>query len=825
MIFKKIDKWKLINSDLRLNTEVVVPNDITKTLYDLGLIKEPYFGFNHKEIKKFVDMDYTYQTNFSFSVSDISSDEELFLSFKGIDTFADVYLNGKLLGKVENMFLRYDFNVTDICVNGQNELKVVMHSTLKKMETIDTKDYFGIFNLPRVLVRKEQCCFGWDWAPDIQGYGIWEDVFIFSENKNRITDVRYTADMNGEAVFFVDINYSVRTVYDYDGNLMEIKPSHDDFIKVSVTKKPNGDFTNAIEKKIAVSGYQTFITFKRDDVELWWPNGYGQQPIYSYKVQLVRDGKVISEKNGNFAYRTIALIEKIAGDYKLNFAISVNGKKIFVKGSNWVPVDCFTGAIENEKYLNLIDLAVKGNYNMLRVWGGGIYEKDVFYDACDRRGIMVWQDFMFACAHIPDDDRGWVDNVTCECVYQVKRLRDHPSIVYWSGGNERLRSLTTNDAVGDWFVDVILRGIVQNYDGTRPYAPSSPYSKNDIGNDLSSGDSHFSSLETCIEQSVDFYRENVAKNIVGFYSECAVMGPSVRQTYEKIFPQDKLWPMNEYWEDRLSDNPYAAYKLSFAKRLYKYATDLFGAPIGLDDFILKGMIFHAELLRCEMEFARAHKPFTAGFMNWMYSEIYPTTTWSVVDYFNEPKCAYYQMRRSFSAVLMSFYLDNNGSTYLFGVNDLFDAVDVDYEYGLKTLDGKVLWRFAGKILLNTDNSWKLKIENPFKFENAYLYVKYNYGSGDIVNLYSYDMWKSCIFENDIEYSVHPVDGFNAEIVVKANKFAKCIFISFPENCAVDYSDNYFDLEVGQTVNIKITSKETIDFDKIKITSFSNGKDL
>lgn len=823
MIFKKIDNWTLINSDLGLNTDVLVPNDITKTLYDLGIVNEPYFGLNHKEIKKFVDMDYTYLTSFSFSSSDISSDEELFLSFNGIDTFADIYLNGKLLGSVENMFLQYRYNITDLCVEGQNELKVDMRSTLKKMATIDTKDYFGIFNLPRILVRKEQCCFGWDWAPDIQGYGIWEDVVLFSENKNKITDVRYTADMNGEAVFFVDINYSVRAVYDYDGNLMEVKPSHDDYIRVTITKNPDGDFSNVIVKQVPVSGYQSFITFKREDIELWWPNGYGKQPIYSYKVELVRDGNVISEKNGNFAYRTVTLEEKIAGDSKLNFAILINGKKIYVKGSNWVPIDCFTGAIEEDKYIKLINLAVKCNYNMLRVWGGGIYEKDIFYDVCDRLGIMVWQDFMFACSHIPDDNRDWVDNVTRECVYQVKRLRNHPSLVYWSGGNERVCSLTSKEAVGDWFVDVTLRGIVQNYDGTRPYASSSPYSKNDIGNDLSSGDSHFSSLETCIEQSVDFYRQNVAKNVIGFYSECAVMGPSVRQTYEKVFPQDKLWPMNEYWEDRLSDNPYAAYKLSFAKRLYKYSTDLLGEPTNLDDLIFKGMIFHAELLKCEIEFSRAHKPFAAGFMNWMYSEIYPTTTWSVVDYFNEPKQAYYQMRRSFSTILMSFYLDNDGNTYLFGVNDSFNAVNVNYEYGLKNLDGDVLWKSEGTVSIDSDTSWKIKVENQIESKNTYLYVKYNYGLGDVINFYSYDLWKSCMFEKDFEYRVCPIDKYNAEIIVKANKFAKSIFINFPNNCMIDYSDNYFDLEAGQSINVRVASNEVIDFDKIKLTSFSNKK--
>lgn len=817
-----LSQWTLKEAGGTLSVPVTVPGDITNDLYKAGVIADPFFGFNHLSLKERLDKDYVYETE--FSAEKPLGDEDVFIAFDGIDLFADVYLNGVLLGKTENMFKKYVYDIGKIIREGRNVVEVFMRSTTKFMESLDTKDYFGTFNVPRILIRKEQCCFGWDWSPNIPGYGIWQSVRVYTENKCRITDVNYTANAKGEAAFFVEINYSVRSYYDNDGNFIEIKKEHDDYIRVFLTRNPDNDFENAEVKQIPVSGSIGFVSFFRNDAKLWWPTGYGEHPLYGYKVELVRDGRVISEKSGRMAYREIALEQRPVADEILSYRLKINGETVYMKGSNWVPVDCFTGCIKDEKYKKLISQAVKANMNTLRVWGGGIYEKDVFYDLCDENGIMVWQDFMFACADIPDDNEKWVKNTSEEIEYQVKRLRNHPSVVYWCGGNEKPGCPGVKNARGDWFVNVIMRGIVGNLDGTRPYARQSPCSLTDVANDLPSGDSHKNSFELTIKDGFGKYRENVAQNIVPFISESALMGPHSRQTFEKIFPKDKLWPINDLWRDRLMENPYAAIRLSFADLEFKFASELYKTPENLDDFIAKGMLMHAQVLQCECEYQRAGKGVTAGFLNWMYSEVWPSGTWSVVDYYTEPKAVYYQMKRSYAPVLMSFFYRKDGKTVLFGVNDALKDKKVSFEYGLKRIsDGKIMWKRSGETVLSVGGAYLSEVDGVIGDNDAYLYVAYVYDDKKTTTLYSPNFWSGANFESDYEVEKEQLSEHEIAVTIKANKFAKSVFVNMPDNYKRDYSDNYFDVEAGEEKTITISSAEKIDVSNVVVTDLGKKK--
>lgn len=820
-MFIKLTDWKIKNNSRALEVSAQVPGDITYDLYKAGIIKDPYFGLNHLDLKEWLDEDYVYFTQFSLEKMPLK-DEDLFISFKGIDLFADIYLNGKLLGKAENMFKQYTFDITNLAKKGENLLEVHMHSTTKHMDSVDTKDYFAVFNIPRILLRKEQCCFGWDWSPNIPGYGLWQEVVLYTENKNKLVDVYCVANSKGESTFFVEINYSVRSYYDNDGNFIEIKSEHEDFIRVFVTKEPGEDFTNAIIKQVPVGGYKSFVAFSRDDAKLWWPIGYGEQYLYGYKVELVRDGTVISVKSGKFGYRDVRLEQRPLATDLLSYQLIINDKPVYMKGSNWVPVDCFTGCVTNEKYERLLKQAVEANINVLRVWGGGIYEKDYFYDLCDQLGIMVWQDLMFACADIPEDNEHFVKNASEEIEYQVKRLRNHTSLVYWCGGNEKTGCTGAKIVRGDWFVNVILRGIVGNFDFTRPYAKQSPCSFSDIANDMNSGETHKNSFELTIEDGFSLYRKNVAKNTVPFISESALMGPHSRQTFEKIFPEDKLWPINEYWNDRLMDNPYAAKKLPFAQLEYKFASELYGKPKNLDDFIKKGMLMHAQALQCECEYQRAGKGVTAGFLNWMYSEIWPSGTWAIVDYYTEPKGVYYQIKKSFAPILMSFcYKD--GKTVLFAVNDTNIKREITFEYGQKQVDGKILWKNSGSEVLSTTNAFILPLDKNIEQKNTYLYVKYLVDGKSTTTLYSWDFWSSATFVSDYNTILEQIDDNNICVKIKANAFAKSVFINMPNNCTCTYSDNYFDLEKGDEKSVIITSTEKIKVEEVSISDFALEK--
>ncbi len=818
----KLSDWKLKNIGSSLEISAKVPGDITVDLYKAGIIKDPYFALNHLELKNWLDKDYIYFTE--FEINDLPDEkEDLFICFKGIDLISEIYINGIYIAKTQNMFMQYLFDIGNIVKLGKNTVEVHMFSTTKYMDSLDTKDYFAVFNIPRILLRKEQCCFGWDWSPNISGYGIWQDVLIYTKNKNRLVDVHYTANSKGESVFFVEINYSVRSYYDNDGNYIEVKSEHEDFIRVSIANKPGSDLSDSTVKEIAVNGCKSFITFNQPDVELWWPIGYGKQPLYSYKVELVRDGKVIDYKEGKLGYRDVSLEQRPLDTELLSYQLKVNDKPIYMKGSNWVPIDCFTGCLENEKYKRLLMQAVDANINVLRIWGGGIYEIDYFYDLCDELGIMVWQDLMFACADIPEDNEEFVKNASEEIEYQVKRLRNHVSLVYWCGGNEKTGSTGAKIVRGDWFVNVILRGIVGNLDNTRPFAKQSPCAFSDVANDMNSGETHKNSFELTIQDGWAQYRKNVSKNTVPFISESALMGPHSRQTFEKIFPADKLWPINELWYDRLMENPYAAKKLPFADLEYKFARELYGEIKDFDDFIKKGMLMHAQALKCECEYQRAGKGKTSGFLNWMYSEIWPSGTWAIVDYYTEPKAVYYQIKKSFEPILMSFFYRNDGKTVLFGVNDTNYEQEVCFEYGHKTIDGKIIWKNSSKAVINTTDALLLPLDKNIEQPNTYLYVKYDLNGATVTTLYSWDFWSSAHFVSDFESTVKQIDKNNIEVTIKANSFAKSIFINMPNNCRCTYSDNYFDLEGGEQKTILISSSEDICADNVEIFDFALEK--
>ncbi len=797
-----------------------VPGDVTLDLWKNGVVADPYYGVNHQELGWIIGSDFTYSTAFDLP-EDIFASEDIVLSFDSIDTFADIYLNDVFLGHTEDMFLKYTFSVKEIAKKTGNILTVKLLSTGKVMEGIDDKGYFGTFNVKRLFIRKAQCHFGWDWAPDMPGYGICGDVTVTGLPKNRMADVHYRAYNDGRVSLFAELTYNVRPQIDFNGNpIGQSSPEcANDQLRYLLAKNPDRELTeeNAIVHTVKVTGKKNFSIFYVEAPQLWYPLGHGGHPLYAYRVELIRDGKVIDSRSGNLAFREIQLSQKPYNTEKMEYKLLVNGKEIFVKGSNWVPAECFIGSIRDEKYHRLISQAADANFNMLRVWGGGIYEKDIFYDICDKLGMMVWQDLMFACADIPEDDPAFVELTKKEITYQITRLRNHPSIVYWCGGNEKTGSYGLQICRGDYFVDVILRGLVANLDDSRPYARQSPCSLTDVGNDRSSGESHAGSFESSLAAGVLNYRDNVSGSAVSFVSECAIMGPGSLESLKKIFPEDKLWPINEYWDDRLMDNPYAAILMTFAKRQEHYADTLYGKSDTVEQFIAKGMTVHAETMRAEIEFARAN-PNCGGFMNWMYSDIWPSATWSVVDYYCEPKQVYYQMKRSFAPVLVTFVQNEEKQLQLMLMNDSTQAASAKITYGLRSLSGQTLWSKTVSLGCASGEKAARDITEACSGENCYLFAEYEQSGEKKSTVFSYDMWHSCSFQSDYSYEITEYADSMA-VKLKANAFAKGITLRLPENCKYTYSDNYIDLQAGEETTVYISGTKPGDSGKLEITDF------
>lgn len=799
----------------------VVPGDITLDLWHNNIISNPYFGMNHKELHWIINRDFVYEIKFDVS-DEMFDNQEILLEFDGIDTFADIYLNEKFLGHTQNMFLKYSYSVKSYLKKAGNVLRVKMLSTGKVMDDIDVGEYYGVFNLKRLFIRKAQCHFGWDWAPDMPGYGICGDVKLLGVAKKRISDVHYRAYNDGNLSIFVDLNYTVREYMDENKQIRQCDPDcANDTIRCTVAKRPDSplDKDNSIVFETKVTGEKNFVNFTIDNPELWWPNGYGKHPLYEYKAELIRNGKTVDERSGKFAFREVELCQEPFDQTHMQYRLKINGQKVFVKGSNWVPAECFIGSIQTEKYQRLVDQAAQANFNMLRVWGGGLYEKDAFYDICDSRGIMVWQDLMFACSDIPEDDQEFVDMCQKEVVYQVCRLRNHPSLVYWCGGNEKTGSYGLKITKGDYFVDVIMRGTVDNYDGTRPYARQSPCSLTDVGNDTTSGECHAGSYESSLFFGVLNYRNNVSMSGVPFVSECANMGPSSMEAYKRMFPTDKLWPMNDYWRDRLMDNPYSVYKMPFCERQLLYADTLYGKSDSLRQFIAKGMTTHAESMRAEIEFARANSA-CGGFMNWMYSDIWPSATWAVVDYYCEPKQAYYQMMRSFAPVAVTFVQDEQKRLQLVLLNDSRQKLSCNVTYGMRTLTGETLWQKSVTLAADSGLSATAEVVEEHSKHDCYLFAEYVIDGNKRSAVFSYDMWHNCKFASDYVYTVKKQDGCYA-VTIKANQFAKGVTLRMTDNYKFTYSDNYVDLQAGEQTTLYIYGANEEDIASLEVTDFAN----
>lgn len=810
--------WNLHNPHSGKSVQAHVPGDITNDLYLAGEIPDPYYGDNYKRLDWIAKTDFDYTAQFELTEQQCES-EDISIVAKGIDIFADIYINDKPVCSTNNMFVEYTPNIRDCVHAGCNTIRVKMHSTVNHMDTIDTEGYFGVFNIPRLFIRKAQCHFGWDWAPDLCGYGIWQDMYIVCRHRHRIENVNYWTSNDGDVTVFTELSYCVNATVDDYGIAIEgtAEVNLGDTLSHRIYA-PDGSLVS--ECCIPVEGKKNFCNMHVDTPQLWWPSGYGEQPIYRYEVRLTRDGKEVSVSEGTMAFRTVELIQKPTGVDTIGFTLRINGTDVFVRGSNWVPVDCFTGAITNAKYEKLVSLAKEGNCNLLRVWGGGIYEKDIFYDLCDREGIMVWQDFMFACGDIPEDRPEWVQNTLHECEQQIKRLRVHPCIVYWCGGNEKTGSYALQISRGDKFVDYALHGLVKTFDQTRPYVRQSPFSYSDVGNNWRSGETHCNSFEPSLSKGIVNYRKTMNETVTSFYSECAVMGPNSLETFNKFMPEENQWPMNDLWIDRLRDNPYSAFRIPFAERQAIYVTDMYGTPTSLKDFTAKAMLVHSEMLSAEVDYARSKHEKTSGIVNWMYSDIWPTGTWSVVDYYTEPKQAYYGLKRAYAPIRATFVQTVDEKQELVLINDTREKRTFAVTIGEKRMDGTILWEETLSVQVDAGNAWKKVVDRPLQQFGTYLYITGLAGDQDVHALYSVHFWRNVAFESNYDYRVEKVSDHCVKVHISAKAFTKSLFIHYPDNYCCMYSDNYLDMEAGESRTITVTSEKVLNPKKFELCDYA-----
>lgn len=798
---KILNQWTITGGDITIEN-ISVPFDITDCLIKNKYIEDINYADNYLKAKWVNEIDWSAETVISVSEEDITKDI-LYLQFDGIDTISDIFVNDIKVKTTDNMFLSYKINIKKYLKVGENRVKVFFPPVSSRIEAKKAENYPACFNKERVLIRKAQCQFGWDWAPNYQGKGIWQKAVFVAEDFGKIEYVRVKTRNSGLITFFPELDV---TLSEIDG------ACHFQL----VVQKRGGEVV--VNKSFPTTGQGSICNVQIENPQLWYPVGYGSQPMYDYTFHLVMGEEIIHTYQGSFAIREVIIDEKPIGEGRLDCRVMVNGKKIFLKGSNWVPLSPLVGAIDDRQYAKLVQLAKAGNFNVLRIWGGGIYEKEEFYRICDELGILVWQDFMFACSVVVDDMDALARNVTKEAVYQVKRLANHPSLLCFNAGNEltKVNVATTGGELGV-YLELILGGVCAKYSDI-PYRSGCPYSYTDSPWDLTSGDCHSNALIPSIVAGYKGFRDYIVKE-KPLTTEVVALGPCRLRSLRKFIPEDKLWEVNDIWDLHFVGNPYEKALPTFATLEVNYAKALFGGVDGVEDFVKKGMIVHAENLENELTYARYRKDLCGGILNWMFNDNWPNGTWSVIDYELQPKAAFYAMKRAFEKVYASFIKDDGYAVVV--INDKEEGIGGEIVYGQKTIEGEVLFEKKEQISIGADGVYSAKLPEISSQANTYLYVKFN-GKTTVcfVNFY-----KDVIFRSDIEWTVGEIsfDGgmYATNVKITAKEFAKLVRIDLPEVYGLFAEDNYFDLEKGDSICVKIYTQKPFEKSALSVKTFAD----
>ena len=623
-----------------------VPGCIHMDLLAHELIPDIFYRDNEDRMHWIYEQCWDYERNFQLNAEQVQA-EQLILRCHGVDTLATVSINGKDVHTFDNMHRTWDIDLKSHVQAGENTIRFHFKEVVPFLKEHDAKQHVNAWNVynenfaGKPYLRKMHCSFGWDWGPVAPSVGLWRDIEIIAVHQVLIDPVRITQDHAGE-------NVTLQCHVDYT----YLHDTHD--IDIEITASLHGK-TIATSKQKA-QGPQQHIDLSIEQAELWWPNDLGEQPLYDLSIQaLSSDGECLHREDKRIGLRTLELIRE-NDDAGQSFLFRVNGKDFFSKGANWVPVHNYLPYISREHYEARIVDAVDAHMNMIRVWGGGIYEDDNFYDICDERGILIWQDCMFACSGYPFFDQELVDNVGEEIKDNVRRLQHHASIAIWCGNNEIEQGLVgdgwTNQHMS-WddykpVFDELIPNICAELDPQRPYWPGSPHTPiNDRNNphDEGSGDCHLWSVWFG-NQPFEAQRNWTCR----FMSEFGFQS----------FPEPKT--LNSFTEEK--DRNLSSYVMDFHQRsgpgnktIYKYIMDWFLLPKNLDETLWLSQISQGLCVKYATEHLRRLQPHNMGVLFWQINDIWPCASWASVDYYGRWKALQY-MAKQFFAPLLPSILEN-----------------------------------------------------------------------------------------------------------------------------------------------------------------------
>ena len=691
--------WTLTGDTLDINLPVNVPSVVQQNLYDAGLIPHPYLGTVEETLLWISDHPWTYATHFNVDQKMLEKDV-VELVFEGIDTYASVTLNGQKLFDADNQFRIWRTDVKPL-LKDQDNLLVLDFPRYDSLQLALYNDHQPRLPEKYAVTRKAPYQHGWDWAPKYKNVGIWKPVRLVAWSNARLDNAYIVTNEVEEEQAKLTLHLDVESTAPGD-YMVEILSNRKVFQKFALQ---------------ADQGNQhKMFSFTIENPRLWWPNEMGEQYLYDFEIRLKSSDKILDSKQIKTGVKTVQIVQE--PDAKgFSFYFKVNGVPMYAKGANYVPEEMIETWIKPENTQKLLKMAQEAHFNMLRVWGGGIYPSDDFFNICDTLGILVWEDFMYAGTMYPYDE-AFLENAKIEALEQVKRLASHPSLGLWCGGNEISegyynwgwqQSLDWSEeddqaikAGYDRLFETILPNVVEIFDGTRPYWPSSPSKGWGRPESLTQGDVHYWGVWWG-EQPYEMYREKVGR----FNSEYGYQSYPDYSTLEKIAQGEPLSKDAKVIAAHQKHARGTQLIDDFIQRYYPEAQ-----PNDFEEYVYLSQLSQAYGMEIAIEAHRTAKPYNMGTLYWQLNDAWPVTSWSSIDYYGNPKVFHEKLKTLFAPVLLS--LDRR-DYQVYVTSDLMRNIDGTLTVTVNDVDGACLFEQKAKVSMKANQNNKFHVEGLREF--------------------------------------------------------------------------------------------------------------
>ncbi len=785
----KIKKWM----------PAIVPGTIHTDLLNAGFIDDPFKEGNEYRYEWISKCNCIYKTEFKYPTT-FKDSSDIKIVFEGIDTVADIYLNKTFLGRVEDMFLKYEFSVRSFLNHGKNILELHFISPVNYGIEREKKygKLYAALNSYRVHIRKAQYSFGWDWGPVYPTSGMWRPVYLLAEDKAVIRSTKFITERLTKTKAFLNIDFKLHL-----HSKQQLK---------AVVSLSNED--KKYSKEIIIGNQNQYnVQLIVSNPKLWWPNGYGEQNLYDLRISITdKSDKVLDEVNKQVGIRKIEL--KLNQKDKQTFLFRINNKVIYVKGMNWIPADSFLPRVNGKKYQKLLAYAKDANANMIRVWGGGIYENDEFYDECDRLGLLVWQDFMFACAAYPED-KEFIKLISEEIIQNVERLRNHPCIAIWCGNNEnewifyREMERSYKEMPGYKIFHQVMPALMKKTDPDRPFWPTTPFGFDKDPDSQTSGNRHQWDIWS---NWIDYSK--VKNDFSLFVTEFGFQGPANIETFNKVLPAADRKIQGAAFE-------YYNKQIEGPERVIRFLAGHLPLRLEWEDFLYLAQLNQGLALKTCIEHWRTNK-ITNGSIIWQLNDCWPVTSWSLIDSEIKPKISYYFIKNIFSKSII--YFRKSGTNLKINLLNEGEKENVIFEMIIvNSNNGEYLLKTSKRISLDNRkfiglNNFKIsKLENKDWIIIATIYDN----NRNIIhrNFYLEKAWKHVeLPQPRIKFNLMKNSGKN-NIIITTDKPAFFIDVYHP---GITFKDRGFIMLPGEEKNLEIIeANKSIKKNLIKIYSLND----